>query len=203
MLKPFPMLIAVVCLLTPRLDAATVTYRSERVRRVTPEEVASPDGPPDHYLVRDFYLTSDADILRIDDARVLSYGIFNVAPPLGSDIAPPNPVFFPVFKLLEIDSWITTPGSTAITSGRLGDDNVSWFDVTDDGPQNDFHFARLTIGGGLGGAFVGVFRVAGPTGPEEIPFGFHFGPEPTSLILGAFGVIGMLGVRRRDGVTSR
>lgn len=145
-------------------------------------------------IVHEFFVTTDGDILRV--------GELNIEPPLynnstGSDTMPPNPVFVGVFPSLGADSWITTPGDTATAGGGLSDAGASFFDSTNDGPQNNFLFARLTTAPGDSGLFSGVISVAGATGPEVFPFSFQLGiPEPTSMMLFGLGLVG-LGVTRR------
>ncbi|MEQ8835851.1 MAG: PEP-CTERM sorting domain-containing protein, partial [Lacipirellulaceae bacterium] len=180
-----------------------VNFHFGNARQITAEELEG-DGPlPDSY-VYDFFLSSDADILRVGNVFVELFSgsgqLYNS--PLGSNTAPPNPTFVAVFPALGADSWITTPGSvTATAGGSLGDDNASWFDTSDDGPQQNFHFARLTADGV--GAFRGVVSVAGANGPESFPFNIIFSPpimpfpEPTSLALFAIGLLSFAGNRCR------
>ena len=101
-----------------------------------------------------------------------------------------------MFPSLGADSWITTPGAgTSTAGGDLGDDNVSWFDTTNDGAVTDFTFARLTTIGPLL-TFRGVISVAGASGPELFPFNFGI-PEPSSMVFVAVSVASLAVVGRR------
>ena len=68
--------------------------------------------------------------------------------PTGTDTEPPLNALVAVFPALGADSWITTPGTTALAgAGGTKADNNSWFDTTNDGPQTNFLFARITTNG--------------------------------------------------------
>jgi hypothetical protein len=119
----------------------------------------------------DLFLTSDADIVSISDVRVnFPNGgtLFQVAPPLGSNTEPPDPAFIAIRPRLESDSWLSTPGVTALTGTDLpGDGTGAWSDVTDDGPQSAFHWGRLgTPNLESSFEFTGRIDLAGPNGPE-------------------------------------
>ena len=150
--------------------------------------------------VIDGFVTTDADILGIRNWMVSpSQGVFNVAPPFGSDTAPPDPVLVALNRALEIDSWVTTPGETsAVVAGSLTpppdwlsamDGSFTAFsDETDDGPQDRFHFTRITFGPGFGGSMAGEIVVAGSAGPEFYPFSIVV-PEPNAAMLLCVGVL--------------
>lgn len=183
-------------------EAAQVTFDSSS-RAVSAAESGDAGGPSAASTVYEFFLTSDADILRVGDVFIEGgAALYNNA--TGSNTAPPNPAFIAVFPSLGADSWITTPGAgTATAGGSLGDDNASWFDTTNDGPQQNFLFARLTTPGDGPYTFRGVVSAAGAAGPETFPFEFTFPgtaiPEPTSAMLFGLGMVGLLGARRRNG----
>ena len=109
-------------------------------RPTTAAEVAN-DPDAANKTVHEFRVTTSSDILRIGDV-VLSNraGLYNNA--LGADTEPPLEAFVAVFPALGADSWITTPGATALAgAGGTTADNNSWFDTTNDGPQTNFLFA--------------------------------------------------------------
>ena len=138
-------------------------------------------GVPPNYYINDYFVTTDADILRIGDVNVVAR-LYN--DPLGSDTAPPNPTFVTLFPELGADSFITTPGETAVAgnSEQPFDTNSSFFDSSNDGPVTDFNFARLTSPDLS--IFEFVVSVAGTTGPEVFQFRLPVNiPEPTAMIL--------------------
>lgn len=179
---------------------ATIDYGAPGItgRAVTPEESGDANGPDPAAKVYEFVVTSDADILRVGEVFIETGGAGLYNNPTGSNSAPPNPAFVAVFPSLGADSWITTPGNaTSTAGGDLGDDNVSWFDTSSDGPVSDFVFARLTTTADVG-TFRGVVSVAGSAGPEVFPFNLSFGiPEPTSMVLLGIGAMGLAFAGRR------
>jgi hypothetical protein len=178
--------------------AATVSVR-QSFSPPSPEAIAA--GVPADMGIHDLYLTSDADVLAIDRVTVmpLSGSLFQVPPPFGADNEPPAPAFIALNRALEADSWMSTPGATTLLGPTLpGDGQFTTFgDLTNDGPQADFHFARLTFPG----AFYGLrFRIqlAGATGPELFDFDLSWYPEPNSLVMAAVALVGLTaGDRRR------
>ena len=171
--------------------AATVSTRWQ-IRNTSEAEVGGGDPAG---TVTEYFLDSDADILRIGDVNI-DVPLFNDA--LGSNTAPPNPAFVAVFPALGADSFITTPGGTAVAGndGAPFDTNSSFFDSSNDGPQSNFKFAQLTTS--AAGTFNFVVSVAGDTGPEVFQFALPVGiPEPPSVALLGFGLIGLAASRRR------
>ena len=153
------------------LGAATVTF-SESSFPISAEAIA--DGAPACGTTYDLFVTTDADILSIDQVLVSSHGaeLFQVPPPFGSDTAASHPEFIALRPAAEFDSWITTPGMTIVLGPGLdATDGTSTFgDLSDDGPQDDFHFARLTFSQGGSFDFRGRVIVGGANGPEAFPF---------------------------------
>jgi hypothetical protein len=60
-----------------------------------------------------------------------------------------------MFPALSADSWISTPDITAHFGPDLPGDGASsiWFDTTNNGPQTNFEFARLTLPQNATGTF--------------------------------------------------
>lgn len=177
---------------------ATVEFSFE-LSNPTPEAVAA--GVPDGANILDFFVTTDADILSIGEVQICADEIFNVDPPFGSDSAPPDPLFIDFNRALEADSWITTPGNTSLLGPGLEetDGTTTFGDLTNDGPQNRFNFARLTVTTLFQFGFTGQVTVAGSAGPESFRFRFptlgnvhpDCVPEPHSLALIVLSVVGL------------
>ena len=150
-------------------------------------------GAPANARILDGYVTTDADIISV--SRVLidsSEPLFNVNPPFGSDTRAPDPfhVSRELLALLFVDSWITTPGETWLLGPGLNetDGTSTWGDLSNDGAQSQFNFARLTFPPGAKGRFSGEISVAGTNGPESFPFSIVV-PEPSAMMLLSVGVL--------------
>ena len=145
--------------------AANVSL-SRSTRPVTLEEIAG--GAPVGGFVHDFFYSADSDLLSV--------GFVNIdAPlyqhPLGSDTGPASQLLNALTPGGVADSFITTPGSTAIAGHGFGSPDGAWFDTSNDGPRENFHFARLTTMGSPG-MFTG--RVSVRTYEEYVSLPFEF-----------------------------
>lgn len=154
-----------------------------------------PPGPVDEYPasfhILKLYLSSDADIESISHVRGKpSNGarLWQVAPPFGSNVEPPPPLFLQLNASLHADSWLSTPGATTLTGADLpGDGTGTWADETDDGPQTAFHWGTLTTPLDVDMTFTGRINLAGPDGPSGRWFridgrtGQVFVPEPATV----------------------
>jgi hypothetical protein len=160
------------------------------------------DANAQNKIVHEFRVTTSSDILRIGDVFIdprTGLGLYNNA--TGTDTEPPLDAFVAVFPALGADSWISTPGTTALAgAGGTTADNNSWFDTTNDGAQTGFLFARITTNPlPYVGIFRGVVSVLDDAGnPEVHPFSFTLNaPEPASFGLAGMGLIALAGLRRR------
>ena len=132
--------------------AATVTFQAVNgagtvsTGRATTAAETGNDPATVGKIVHDFRVTSSSDILRIGDVFIeprTGLGLYNNA--TGTDTEPPLDAFVAVFPALGADSWISTPGTTALAgAGGTTADNNSWFDTTNDSAQTNFLFARIT-----------------------------------------------------------
>jgi hypothetical protein len=159
-------------------------------------------GAPAGGTVFEFFVTTDLDILSVDQVNVTPGDLLFQETVVGSNVNPPNPALVPVFPALAADSYITTPGTTNTTGGAnpfLVPDS-SWFDTDSNGAQNNFKFAQLTFPAANAGSwsFTGRVNLAGTT-VENFPFSFSSGatiPEPSTMVMGGLSLIG-LAFRRR------
>jgi hypothetical protein len=195
MSKLFFGLIAAVCM-TASLNAASVTFHDAQVSSPGPEAVAA--GAPQGASIVKLFLTSDADILSINQFAATGGALFNVDPPFGSNNEPPAPAFIALNRALEADSWVSTPGATSLLGPDLpGDGDTTTFgDLVDSGAQTNYQFAQITFAPGSTWKVKGRVSVAGATGPEDFNFEYNI-PEPASLAMAGLGLIGMIAVRRR------
>jgi hypothetical protein len=184
-------------------SAATLTI-TRQISHPTQEMVnASAGGLTLESQIAKWFVQTDADILSVNQVLVTFTGgasLYQVPAPFGSNTEAPDPAFLAFNASLAADSWISTPGATSRLGGDMpGDGTGSWGDLTNDGPQNSFHFATMTIPSFASGAratFTGRISLAGATGPEPKPFVLHI-PEPTSLGLIGTSLLGLAGFRRR------
>jgi hypothetical protein len=203
MTKKFSGLLAAVAVIgfAARVNAATVTTS---VQVEAPGAAAVGDGAPDGGQVHKLFLTSDADIISINQVQVTLNGgatLFQVGAPFGSDIEPPDPAFIAIKPSLAADTWLSTPGATSfLGTGLPGDGTGTWGDLTDNGAQTNYQWGQITIPAGATGTFTGRISLAGATGPEPVPFTINLGaviPEPGSIALAGMGLVGLLGAARR------
>jgi hypothetical protein len=185
-----------VCGLVGQAQAAVVTFFTEFSN---PSAAAVAAGAPVDGVIK-FFLTSNADIVSINNVVITTDGgtIFQVPPPFGSNVEPPGPLSVSANPELEADSWITTPGATSLLGPDMpGDGTSTWSDLTDDGPQTNFHFAQITVPGHGGVSFRGRVALNDSGNIENVEFNLVRFPEPSSMVLLALGSLNLLGAARR------
>lgn len=194
-MKTFALTLLSAALLATTANAATVSF--EQVRSAIPQEAIDAGAPVGN--INDLFVTTDADILSIGNVRLeLNGDAFQVPPPFGSNDSAPDPAFIAFNQALRADSWITTPGDTSRLGPDFGglDGGTTFGDLSNDGPQNMFQFARFGTPLGVVGTFSGRVTVAGSAGPESFDFSFVI-PEPATMMLAGLGMIGLVAARRR------
>lgn len=179
-------------------------------RRVTAAEAAG--GAPADGRVFEFRVTTDGDILSINTLQLtLGTGVqlYNHSFGEADEANPPNPALVGLFPALAADSWIDTPGPTSLLGVKFPGDgvNTTYGDLTNDGPQQDFLFARITLSPAIESVvarFRGFVSIAGGGGSTVYSQPFDFVtpldpfppdvPEPSTaaLLSGAAGVIGFM-----------
>jgi hypothetical protein len=172
-----------------------------------PTAAAIGAGVPANTMLHEFLVTTDADILQIDQV-VITLGagasLYNVAQASGgSNVEPPSALFEGLVPQLQGDTWISTPGATSIAGNDVdpfGTPNNSWFDTTADGAVANSMFARFgVVGGTTPTTFSGRVQVAGTAGPENFAFSFTMGvvPEPATFGMASMALLGLAAFRRR------
>ena len=171
-------LATVIVLPSAGATAATVSL-SRSTRPVSVQEVA--DGAPVGGLIHEFFITSDTDLLCLGGA---SFGAPLFQHTLGSDVAPPSGEALAAAPALGADSFIAFPGSTQMIGGGFSPSpgDHTWFDVSNDGAQQNFLFARLTTAGTTS-SFSGDLYVRGYDAPVVLPFDFTLPGTEAELAL--------------------
>lgn len=145
-----------------------VAVELERITRpVTGEEIAA--GTPDGY-VHEFFVSSSTDVIGIRDVK-LDVPVYQDK--FGLDNRAPGPSRLALSLGVSASSFLDTPSQTYVVGGFAAAQNGSeatWYDRNNNGPQDDFLFARLTVS--ETGNFSGSIDVMGPNGPIEVPFDF-------------------------------
>ena len=188
--------------ISPCANAASISLASV-VRK--PSEAAVDAGAPAGGKIYQFFVTTNADVLSIGNVQVsISNGgsLFQV--PFGSDRDKPDPALVALFRSLEADSWVDTPGETLLFGpGLPGDGTGVWGDFTNNGPQLNFRFAQLTVAPGYSLIFQGSILVGDLGGYEERSFTFIDAltppdvPEPSAALMAGVGILGVVSARRK------
>jgi len=202
--------VAFVCLALPTAGLADSVVFSQvgpggglPSRFVAPSEAA--DGAPLYGNVYQFQITTDADILSIDEVTVVADSLYN-HPTFDPTAIDPSLLLavIALYPSVGADSWINTPGLTTRFGPDLpGSIHTSFGDLSNDGPQNQFMFAQLTVSTGTAFTFSGRVTI-GSTNPLQTfvaPFNFtYFGftsPEPSSAVMVGVAGVSLLAARRR------
>jgi hypothetical protein len=151
---------------TASAPAANVTLT--RVSRpVSAAEAAA--GAPLGGFVHDFFATSSTDILSVMDVAIEA-PLFTST--LGVQNAAPNPALSALSPAIGAHSYIAMPGDTIVLGGGFDGPRglPTWGDLSNDGPQDSFLFARLTVG--QTGTFSGSLTVKGYDNFVALPFQF-------------------------------
>lgn len=163
---------------TALADAAAISL-SRTSRAVTAAEVA--DGAPAGGFVHEFFVNSDSDLLCVG-ADPFGATFFNHT--LGSDVAPPSPADVSANPALGTNSFIALPSETSRLGGGFSSASGErvWFDLSKDGPQQNFMFARFTTTGQTA-SFTGNIFAWGYDAPVHLPFSFALPGTEADLAL--------------------
>lgn len=158
----------------------------------------------------DLTISTGSELLLVDVEFVTSYGMnvpggwYNETMH-GTDTSPPPPGFVDFLPRLAADTFFTTPGETVAG----GFDCHARTDSTDEGPQTNFHFGRITLLPDANG--MATARVQGTVqtdaSPTPIFDTFEYAlsltavPEPATGGILAFGMVGIVLMRRRQRFT--
>jgi hypothetical protein len=146
-------------------SAASVVFVRES-RPVSIEEIA--DGAPAGAIVSDFYATTDADILSV----VTSFYLPVFKHKYADDHSPVDIELAAMFPGLHASSYLDTPGDTLrLGSSWASEGEKVWGDLSNDGPQKDFLFGRLTTS--EVGTFAGQLFLRGEWTYVNVPFSFE------------------------------
>jgi hypothetical protein len=166
--------VSLALLATESVNAATLELLRNS-RPVTSAEAA--DGAPTSGMVHDFFVTSDADLLTI--APEISASVYKHR--YGSNQEAPDSQLMALFPAMGASSFLRLPGDTIVLGGGFSVAGSAWGDLTNDGPQSQFHFGRLTTT--QSGTFAGSIAVRGEAVPISLPFEFSLpvGTESPSM----------------------
>jgi hypothetical protein len=180
----------------------------------TAESSASFEPAPVNGDVYQFKVTTDGDILSVNNISITLLGGATLYQHTAADIQDankPQAGLEVLFPSITADTWIDTPGiGSRLGSALPGDGTTTIGDITNDGPQTDFIFAQLTLPRGAKGTFSGRISIASqqPGVVFDQVFGAMLIPEPSAAVLAAFGfpLVRRLHSRRlerRDGSLKR
>jgi hypothetical protein len=183
--------------------AATASFTFTLGRPATAAEIGG-DAALAGYTIYEYSVTSDVDILSFGQVSIVGEDGTTKLPlyqnALGSDTEAPLGPIVAAFPAAGADSWITTPGTTATAGGGFAaaPGGASWFDTSNDGPQSNTLFARLTVPNGLIGTFSGVVNLANQPDAVTLPFSLPVGiPEPATFVMAGLGLVGVVAAARR------
>lgn len=135
-------------------------------RAVTAAEAAG--GAPADGMVHDFYATSNADLITL----LANVNVPVYRHPYADDHSAPDPQLVTMYPAVGANSFFRFPSSTIVLGGGLNGigPEIVWADLSNDGPQTNFLFGRLTTN--QVGSFSGMFAIRGGATYLEVPFSF-------------------------------
>lgn len=161
----------------------------------------------------DLTVTTTSDVLLFDAEFTQTAGV-NVPGGWYNQTANPSDTgpqegFFGFVPALRFDTWVTTPGMTAAAGsntldGPAGMNKVTHNDSTDEGPQTDFVFARVSLipdaEGNASATLSGTLQTSATPTPvfDTFEYTMTIGvPEPSSMGLLLTALLGGLTLIRR------
>lgn len=203
---PSLVLLSIACLVflfTEGTSQAATFSISGKARLLTASEIAGgvPNPQSNPTAVYKYFISTDEDIVSIDDVFIENLGIRNDViynHPMGQDTGPLSMDIINTFPSLTADSWITTPGNTQIIKSldfefpladgqTASNGTATWFDEDLNGAVDGFQFAQLTVPYTSFFKVTGNITLSGGNGISAAPFTIYAGcpicPEPSTFFL--------------------
>jgi hypothetical protein len=197
---------AALCVIAAQVHADSILITPIASRNASAAETGAAAQPvPAGSKVYQWQVTTDGDILSISDISISftngSFALYQNTFGDPGNANKPSAGLDAAFPSITADTWIDTPGvGTRLGPDLPGDGTTTVGDTTNEGAQNNFIFAQLTLPGNAIGSFKGKVGIAGAGGTTvftqvfDLPIGI---PEPASAALAGFSLIGVAALRRR------